>query len=306
MSPQFDEEMRTRARVERVSRARGGKPQSVLAVAQQLRGHKSSSASASLMGISAGNTLPHRQASHHPLQELAVGDNRRSRVKGGHRKLELIGGGTRVAETRGRRKGVGVVRGRPKRPRQVTVRTDSPLSLSDEGADGDGGGERGGGLSECGSESVPTADTILNLSEHLETMTLEGESSDPVLERSRETDLQQPQRATPDISSFDPPSASTPMRMVEQQSRLPPHPLFTSDRCVESVPRSKHHRLSTTDKAVVTTTLTPGEESAEKKFVNSTCAGDHSTLSDCVLAEGTPSHLYDCGVFCKLRGECNH
>ena len=291
VSPQFDHDMQMRAKVERVTRGKGGRQQTALAVATQIR-----SSRASLRGREECCCDHPGNGDNPPLQVLDDnGGHQRRRKKGEPRQLDLTGGCARG--TRKTRRGRG--RGRRGQARTVVSRgvavggafstsSSTEAEVSDEEIEGWRGGlhQREGGN---GDEREDTEHDVLNVSEHLEAMSLDNQAVVTPAAGRRDTHHHN--------LTFHPPSASTPSNTVRPRPQLGQAEGF-------STPHSLHKSCRDIDSTSCHSDGFHGDD----RLSSSHCAhvSEMSVDDSSVLAESTPSDRLHCGVYCTLRGKCNH
>lgn len=113
-------------------------------------------------------------------------------------------------------------------------------------------------------------ETVLDLSAHLDNLTVEGSSNEV---SGWKTQLPRHSTLT---DSFNPSSSSTPARAY-------PTPITNTPQTDE-----KYSDLAHTDAVK--------DASQEASAV----------VEDSIIVNSTPSHLYTCGIYCSVRGHCNH
>ena len=296
--------MQTQAKLERMTtRGKGGRPQTVLGIANLIRQGR----------VTPPSTRREENITHsrdRPVQDLNS-NGLRQRKKGEPKQLELKGGGIKKVKRRGTQ------RGQPKGRRRVAVGTVMMSSFSSSSDDVlSDGTDSGGGVNCSRSEVAGVQDDIPNISEHLEAMTLTQivPAADEVTQNFNIT--------------FHPPSASTPNRVKTQYPHSHHLPLNLDTLCTQNDTRNapniplhpapsnpRNPAPSTPHHPAPSTPHHPAPSSAMSAKMLSDNV-DHldtldysrnlSTSSDYVLAECTPSDCYHCGVFCALRGTCNH
>ena len=281
------------------TRGKGGHPQTVLGKANLIRQGR----------VTPPSTRREENITHsrdHPLQDLNS-NGLRQRKKGEPKQLELKGGGIKKVKRVGRR---GTQRGQTKGHRRVAVGAVMTSSFSSSCDDvlSDGTDSGGGGVNCSRSGVAGVQDDLPNISEHLEAMTL-AQIVPAADEETQNFNI-----------TFHPPSASTPNRVGTQYPHSHHLPLNLDTLCTQNntrtAPVGPHHPTpSTPHYPAPSTPYHPASSSAMSAKMLSDCV-DHldtsdysrnlSTSSDYVLAECTPSDCYHCGVFCALRGTCNH
>ena len=272
------------ARVERMTRGKGGRQQTVLAVASQIR-----STRASLRGRGDHQCASAGDGGNPPLQALDENvSQRRRRKKGEPRQLDLTGGCTRGI--RKARRG----RGRGRRGQATAVVTKGVMvggafagsSSSEADYISDGEEVREGRRKETdgGVEGEGTERDCLNVSVHLQAMTLVDQQPDVASAAVSSAS----QRNTHD-NSYHFSTCTTPLRPCAQFVRSP-------------TPQSLHlDRVSSPND--------DGESCDQRMSTGSRCevnVSDMSINNSSILAEGTPSERFNCGLYCTLRGQCNH
>lgn len=293
--------MQTQAKLERMTaRGKGGRPQTVLGIANLIRQGR----------VTPPSTRREENITHSrdcPLQDLNS-NGLRQRKKGEPKQLELKGGGIKKVKRVGRK----VARkGQPKGRRRVAVGAVMMSSFSSSCDDVLSDDTDSGGGVNCSRSAVAgVQDDFPNISEHLEAMTLAQivPAADELTQNFNIT--------------FHPPSASTPNR-VETQYPRSHHLLLNLDTlCTQNNASSipLHPAPSIPLNPAPSTQLnpalstphhpTPSSVMSAKMYVDHLDTLDYSrnlsTSSDHVLAECTPSDCFHCGVFCALRGTCNH
>ena len=280
--------MQTQAKLERMTtRGKGGRPQTVLGIANLMRQSR----------VTPPSTRREENITHSrdcPLQDLNS-NGLRQRKKGEPKQLELKGGGIKNVKRVGRR---GMRRGQPKGHRRVAVGAVMMSSFSSSCDDvlSDGTDSGGGGVNCSRSAVAGVQDDLPNISEHLEAMTLTQivPAADEVTQNFNIT--------------FHPPSASTPNRVETRYPHSHHLTLNLDTLCTQNdtrtAPIGPHHPAPSTP-------YHPASSSAMSAKMLSDCVdhldtSEYSKNSDYVLAECTPSDCFHCGVFCALRGTCNH
>ena len=279
MSPQFDQDMQMRARVERMTRGKGGRQQTVLALAGQIKLTRAS------RGRGEHQCDPPDDGGNPPLQALDENvSQRRRKKKGEPRQLDLTGGCARGVRKARRGRGRGR-RGQTKTivTRGVTVGGAFATSSSSSEAEVSDGEERREG--EEGVERDGNENDFLNVSEHLEAMTL-ADHQQPDIDPAAVSGASR--RDTRDITFHPSAVATTPSRPCPQSRD-------------HSTPHSLQHEHDSS--------LNLHRESSDQRLSSSRCAVnvyDTSMNNSSILVEGTPAEQFNCGVFCTLRGMCNH
>ena len=291
--------MQTQAKLEwMTTRGKEGRPRTVLGIANLIRQGR----------VTPPSTRREENITHSrdcPLQDLNS-NGLRQRKKGEPKQLELKGGGIKKVKRVGRKD---ARKGQPKGRRRVAVGAVmmSSFSSSCDNVLSDDT-DSGGGVNCSRSAVAGVQDDLPNISEHLEAMTLTQivPAADELTQNFNIT--------------FHPPSASTPNRVETLYTHSHHLPLNFDTLCTQNdtrtAPSTPHHPAPSISLNPAPSTPhhpTPSSAMSAKMLSDSV---DHldtsdysrnlSTSSDYVLAECTPSDCYHCGVFCALRGTCNH